>query len=139
MNTTENKNVDLVVDANVPYQVVAKFETVEFSDTGRELGSTVIDLSGSSFKGSVFSSLESNKRKLGDLTITTTDAKNGMVVIAMTKAIVDTLAAVTDYPVDKFNPRLRQVGVYDIILTKSDKTSYRILEGRVFINQGVTV
>lgn len=135
--STENKVVDISVEANIPFSMVMQFEDVD--DTLQTETITPIDLTGCTFKGVIKNSLEEDGQLLETLSITISDATHGIVSVSLSKAQTATLTVAASKQRDKYNPRLRFAGYYDIIMTKvSTDTNFRVLEGKVFISDGVT-
>lgn len=133
----ENKMVDLSVEANIPYDLLLQFEDVETLLDSEVI--TPINLAGSTFKGVIKDSLEPSASLLETFTITVVDSANGVVGISLSKAQTANLTIKASKIRDKYNPRLRFVGYYDIIMTKtSSNTNFRVLEGKVYISDGVT-
>lgn len=136
---TENKTIDLTIDENVPYSLLLAF-TDENTDVF-PVTATPIDLTGFTLRGTIKNSLESNAITIVNFTTSIVDAAQGVANISLSAANTATIAAAASPTRDKFNPRLRFVGYYDILMTRtgSAPASFRILEGAVYISDGVTV
>lgn len=133
----ENKMVDLSVEANIPYGLLMQFEDVETLLDSENI--VPINLSGSTFKGAIRASLDPGAALLETFTITVVDAASGVVAVSLSKTQTANLTTKASKIRDKYNPRLRFVGYYDIIMTKtSSNTNFRVLEGKVYISDGVT-
>lgn len=133
----ENKMVDLSVEANIPYGLLMQFEDVETLLDSENI--VPINLTGATFKGAIKDSLDPGAALLETFTITVIDAANGVVGVSLSKTQTANLTTKASKIRDKYNPRLRFVGYYDIIMTKtSSNTNFRVLEGKVFISDGVT-
>lgn len=133
----ENKMVDLSVEANIPYGLLMQFEDVETLLDSENI--FPINLAGATFKGAIKDSLDPGAALLETFTITVIDAANGVVGVSLSKTQTANLTTKASKIRDKYNPRLRFVGYYDIIMTKtSSNTNFRVLEGKVFISDGVT-
>lgn len=133
----ENKMVDLSVEANIPYGLLLQFEDVETLLDSEVI--TPINLAGSTFKGVIKDSLDPGAVLLETFTITVVDSANGVVAVSLSKTQTANLTTKASKIRDKYNPRLRFVGYYDIIMTKtSSNTNFRVLEGKVYISDGVT-
>lgn len=133
----ENKMVDLSVEANIPYGLLMQFEDVETLFDSENI--FPINLTGATFKGAIKDSLDPGAALLETFTITVIDAANGVVGVSLSKTQTANLTTKASKIRDKYNPRLRFVGYYDIIMTKtSSNTNFRVLEGKVFISDGVT-
>lgn len=133
----ENKMVDLSVEANIPYGLLMQFEDVETLLDSENI--VPINLTGATFKGAIKDSLDPGAVLLETFTITVIDAANGVVGVSLSKTQTANLTTKASKIRDKYNPRLRFVGYYDIIMTKtSSNTNFRVLEGKVFISDGVT-
>ncbi|XAG95869.1 L-shaped tail fiber protein [Kononvirus KKP3711] len=133
----ENKMVDLSVEANIPYGLLMQFEDVETLLDSENI--VPINLTGSTFKGAIKASLDPGAALLETFTITVVDAASGVVAVSLSKTQTANLTTKASKIRDKYNPRLRFVGYYDIIMTKtSSNTNFRVLEGKVYISDGVT-
>lgn len=133
----ENKMVDLSVEANIPYGLLMQFEDVETLLDSENI--FPINLTGATFKGAIKDSLDPGAVLLETFTITVIDAAKGVVAVSLSKTQTANLTTKASKTRDKYNPRLRFVGYYDIIMTKtSSNTNFRVLEGKVFISDGVT-
>lgn len=133
----ENKMVDLSVEANIPYDLVMQFEDVETLLDSENI--FPINLTGYTFKGVIKESLDPEAALLETFTITVLDAANGVVAVNLSKTQTANLTTKASKIRDKYNPRLRFVGYYDIIMTKTNSnTNFRVLEGKVYISDGVT-
>lgn len=129
--------VDLSVEANIPYGLLMQFEDVETLLDSENI--VPINLTGATFKGAIKDSLDPGAVLLETFTITVIDAANGVVGVSLSKTQTANLTTKASKIRDKYNPRLRFVGYYDIIMTKtSSNTNFRVLEGKVFISDGVT-
>lgn len=133
----ENKMVDLSVEANIPYGLLMQFEDVETLLDSESI--VPINLTGATFKGAIKDSLDPGAALLETFTITVIDAASGVVAVSLSKTQTANLTTKASKTRDKYNPRLRFVGYYDIIMTKtSSNTNFRVLEGKVYISDGVT-
>lgn len=133
----ENKMVDLSVEANIPYGLLMQFEDVETLLDSENI--VPINLTGATFKGAIKDSLDPGAALLETFTITVIDAASGVVAVSLSKTQTANLTTKASKTRDKYNPRLRFVGYYDIIMTKtSSNTNFRVLEGKVYISDGVT-
>lgn len=129
--------VDLSVEANIPYGLLMQFEDVETLLDSENI--VPINLTGATFKGAIKDSLDPGAALLETFTITVIDAASGVVAVSLSKTQTANLTTKASKIRDKYNPRLRFVGYYDIIMTKtSSNTNFRVLEGKVFISDGVT-
>lgn len=129
--------VDLSVEANIPYGMLMQFEDVETLLDSENI--FPINLTGATFKGAIKDSLDPGAALLETFTITVIDAASGVVAVSLSKTQTANLTTKASKTRDKYNPRLRFVGYYDIIMTKtSSNTNFRVLEGKVYISDGVT-
>lgn len=137
--STENKVIDVTIDENVPFGMVLQFLDVD-EVTGVE---TPINMTGYTLRGSISKTLEGTPSILAQFTTAIVDPAQGIASISLSKAQISTLAAAALPDRDKYNPRVRQVGFYDVILTRSslgsETSSTRIMEGRISVSDGVTV
>ncbi|QFR57725.1 hypothetical protein CPT_Slocum_168 [Serratia phage Slocum] len=136
---TENRTVDLTIDENTPFGMLLQFQDVDSSvypPTEKP-----VDLTGFTLKGVIRDSLENNAALLATFVTSVVDAKQGVASISLTAADTTNLGTKASNTRDKFNQRLRFVGYYDIIMSRSggvSPTSFRIIEGAVYISDGVT-
>jgi hypothetical protein len=136
--STENRTIDLTIDKNVPFGMLLSFSeenTDVFPPTN-----TVIDLTDFTMRGTIKNSLEANAQTLGTFTATILSASGGLAQISLTAAQATALSAAASDVRDKYNPRLRFVGYYDVLMTRggNNPSSFRVLEGTVYISDGVT-
>lgn len=131
----ENRTVDLVVDANIDFAYALAFENVSNSGFGEQV--SPMDISDLSLRGSISADIEGTEH-LADFSFRTVKPEAGITSIELDKATVKSLVEVADPERDKFNPRLRFVGYYDVISSNKGMSDVRILEGKVYISDGVT-
>lgn len=132
----ENRTVDLRMDANIDFGYLLQFTEVLVDDSGRETVNPV-DLTGFTFKGSISDELQSGKI-LANFDIEIADATKGIVTLFLAKDIVNTLPRRKDSKAEEYNSRLKFVGYYDVVSTNTLGSQVRILEGKIFISEGVT-
>lgn len=138
--STENRVVDIVLDQNVSYGLLMQFMDVD--ESAYPQTETPVNLTGVSLRASIKDSLESTGTKLADFTMAVLNAGQGQVSMGLPVATVNSIvskASPLRYP---YNPRLRFAGYYDVIMTKgtgASLTSYRVMEGSVYVSDGVTV
>lgn len=135
----ENRVVDLVVDSNVPFAYVLKFQdvTVGVNNDIEEL--VDVDITGATFKGFIKAGLDQSDTKITEFDAKVVTPKTGIATMSLTKEKVALLEKAASKERDKYNSRLRFVGYYDILMTMPNKQPTRILEGKVYINDGVTI
>lgn len=131
----ENRTVDLVVDANIEFAYALAFENVSNSGFGEQV--SPMDISGLSLRGSISADIEGVEH-LADFSFRTVKPEAGITSMELSKDVVKELHKVAEPERDKFNPRLRFVGYYDVISTNKGMSDTRILEGKVYISDGVT-
>lgn len=138
--STENRIIDLVIDENVPYGVLMQFMDVD--DSTNPPTETPVNLTNFTLKASIAKDLNGSAPILS-FTAATVEATGGIASLTLTKANVTTLAAAASQERDTYNPRLRFAGYYDVLMTRSPSTgepsSTRVMEGKVYISDGVTV
>ncbi len=138
--STENRVIDLVVDENVPYGLLMQFMDVD--DSVYPSTSKPVDLTGFSLRGTIKSNLEDGAETLASFTTSIVDAKQGVASISLPVSAVATIASKASKERDRYNPRQRLAGYYDVIITRtaigSAASSFRIMEGKVYISDGVT-
>lgn len=135
----ENRTVDLVIDGNVSFAYVLKFQDVSIGIAGAVESAVDIDITGAVIKGSIKKGLNSTDAKITDFDATVVTPKAGVASLSLTKEKVAIVAQAASSDRDKYNPRLRFAGYYDVLVTMPNKQPVRILEGKVYINDGVTV
>ncbi|EJT0117234.1 hypothetical protein NVX19_003485 [Salmonella enterica] len=138
--STENRVIDLVIDEKVPYGLLMQFMDVD--DGVYPNTSTPVDLTGYSLRGVIKNSLEEDAEVLATFTTSIVDAAQGAAAISLPIEAVNTIGEKASKERDKYNPRQRFAGYYDIVMTRdvigSSVSSFRIMEGKVFISDGVT-
>lgn len=137
--STENRTIDLTIDENVTYGLL-----LQFSDENADVfppTSTPIDLTGFSLRGDIKASLEPGAPVLASFTTAIVSAAEGIAQISLPVETTQLLAQGAKPSRDIYNPRLRLVGYYDILMTRQagdSPVSFRIMEGSIFISDGVT-
>uniref|UniRef100_A0AAU8EDW0 LtfC/p132/Gp6 beta-sandwich domain-containing protein n=2 Tax=unclassified bacterial viruses TaxID=12333 RepID=A0AAU8EDW0_9VIRU len=137
--STENRVVDIILDQNVSYGLMLQF--MDIDDSAYPATETPVNLTGVTLKSSIKDSLESTGVKLADFVVTVVNATQGQASLGLTAATVATIVSKASKERDKYNPRLRFAGYYDVIMTKGTgaaATSYRVMEGSVYVSDGVT-
>ncbi|EJB4242418.1 hypothetical protein MT068_001509 [Salmonella enterica] len=139
--STENRVIDLVIDENVPYGLLMQFTDVDESVYPNT--SEPVDLTGFSVRGQIKGSLEDGAPVIASFNTAIIDAKQGVASISLPIASVKTIGEKASKERDRYNPRQRFAGYYDIIMTRTavgtTASSFRVMEGKVFISDGVTV
>ncbi len=133
----ENRVLDLVVDSKIAFAYVLKFQDVTV-DAFDVTTLTDIDITGATFKSSIKDSLDAGSKLITDIDVKVATPKAGIATMTLTKDKVDIIEKAAVKERERFNPRIRFVGYYDVIMTMPNKTPIRILEGKVYINDGVT-
>ncbi|CCI88554.1 collar tail protein for L-shaped tail fibre attachment [Yersinia phage phiR2-01] len=138
--STENRVIDIVVDEKVPYGLILQFTDVD--DSTYPPTETTVNLEGYSLRGTIKSSLEEDAEVLANFTTSIVDAAQGAATISLTLADITNIAVKASKERDRYNPRQRFAGYYDILMTRdvigSEVSSFRIMEGKLFISDGVT-
>ncbi|AJA41762.1 L-shaped tail fiber assembly [Escherichia phage DT571/2] len=138
--STENRVIDIVVDEKVPYGLIMQFMDVD--DSVYPPSETPVNLAGYSLRGTIKSSLDENAETLASFTTSIIDAAQGAAAISLSVADVTNIGEKASKERDKYNPRQRFAGYYDILMTRdvigSEVSSFRIMEGKVYISDGVT-
>ncbi|QGH45228.1 hypothetical protein [Bacteriophage Eos] len=137
--STENRVIDIVLDENVPYGMIMQFFDVEQSVP--PFTETPVDLKDFSLRASIAKNLDGGA-KIADFITAIVDAGQGVASLSLTKANVASCAAAASKERDKYNARLRFVGYYDVIMTRTtigaEASSFRVMEGKVYLSDGVT-
>lgn len=138
--STENRVIDLVIDEKVPYGLMMQFLDVD--DSTYPPTNTPVKLTGYSIRGTIKTGLDENAETLASFNTKIIDAAQGAIAISLPVEAVDNIGEKATKERDKYNPRQRFAGYYDIIMTRdvigSAISSFRIMEGKVFISDGVT-
>ncbi len=138
--STENRVIDIVVDEKVPYSLIMQFMDVD--DSVYPPTEVPVNLTGYSLRGTIKSSLDENAEVLANFKTHVIDAAQGAAVISLSIADTTNIGEKASKERDKYNPRQRFAGYYDILMTRdvigSEVNSFRIMEGKVYISDGVT-
>ncbi|AXY85083.1 collar tail protein for L-shaped tail fibre attachment [Salmonella phage Sw2] len=138
--STENRVIDIVVDEKVPYGLIMQFMDVD--DSVYPSTEVPVNLTGYSLRGTIKSSLDENAETLANFTTRVVDAAQGAAAISLSIDAVTNIGEKASKERDKYNPRQRFAGYYDILMTRdvvgSEVSSFRIMEGKVYISDGVT-
>lgn len=138
--STENRVIDIVVDEKVPYSLIMQFMDVD--DSVYPPTEVPVNLTGYSLRGTIKSSLDENAEVLADFKTHIIDAAQGAAAISLSIADTTNIGEKASKERDKYNPRQRFAGYYDILMTRdvigSEVNSFRIMEGKVYISDGVT-
>ena len=138
--STENRVIDIVVDEKVPYGLIMQFMDVD--DSVYPPTEVPVNLTGYSLRGTIKSSLDENAEVLASFKTRVIGAAQGAAAISLSVADVTNIGEKASKERDKYNPRQRFAGYYDIIMTRdvigSEVSSFRIMEGKVYISDGVT-
>uniref|UniRef100_A0AB39C0X2 LtfC/p132/Gp6 beta-sandwich domain-containing protein n=1 Tax=Salmonella phage PMBT26 TaxID=3229745 RepID=A0AB39C0X2_9CAUD len=138
--STENRVIDIVVDEKVPYGLIMQFMDVD--DSVYPPTEVPVNLTGYSLRGTIKSSLDENAEVLANFKTHIIDATQGAAAISLSIADTTNISEKASKERDKYNPRQRFAGYYDILMTRdvigSEVNSFRIMEGKVYISDGVT-
>ncbi|WP_417644772.1 hypothetical protein [Citrobacter freundii] len=138
--STENRVIDIVVDEKVPYSLILQFMDVD--DSVYPPTEVPVNLTGYSLRGTIKSSLDENAEVLANFKTHVIDAAQGATAINLSIADTTNIGEKASKERDKYNPRQRFAGYYDILMTRdvigSEVSSFRIMEGKVYISDGVT-
>lgn len=138
--STENRVIDIVVDEKVPYSLIMQFMDVD--DSVYPPTEVPVNLTGYSLRGTIKSSLDENAEVLANFKTHVIDADQGAAAISLSIADTTNIGEKASKERDKYNPRQRFAGYYDILMTHdvvgSEVSSFRIMEGKVYISDGVT-
>lgn len=138
--STENRVIDIVVDEKVPYGLIMQFMDVD--DSVYPPTEVPVNLTGYSLRGTIKSSLDENAEVLANFKTRVIDAAQGAAAISLSVADVTNIGEKASKERDKYNPRQRFAGYYDILMARdvigSEVSSFRIMEGKVYISDGVT-
>lgn len=91
------------------------------------------------FSGKISKSLDEGSTPLLSFTFTIESATKGVLRMSLTDTQVKSLVTQASTERDKYNPRLRFLGYYDIISTHTPSSvDTRLMQGKVYISDGVT-
>ncbi|QIN91914.1 collar tail protein for L-shaped tail fibre attachment [Phage NBEco001] len=138
--STENRVIDIIIDEKVPYGLIMQFMDVD--DSVYPPTEVPVNLTGYSLRGTIKSSLDENAEVLANFKTRVIDAAQGAAAISLSVADVTNIGEKASKERDKYNPRQRFAGYYDILMTRdvigSEVSSFRIMEGKVYISDRVT-
>lgn len=137
--SVENKIIDITIEEHVPFALILQF--LDIDDSVYPPTEIPVDLTGYSLRGDIRNTLDDSAPIIASFTTSIVDAKQGAASISLSTADTSTIAIAASSNRDKYNPRQRFVGYYDLIMTRttgSTSSSFRILEGKVFVSDGVT-
>lgn len=138
--STENRVIDIVVDEKVPYSLIMQF--IDVDDSVYPPTEVPVNLTGYSLRGTIKSSLDENAEVLANFKTQVINAAQGAAAISLSIADTTNIGEKASKERDKYNPRQRFAGYYDILMTRdvigSEVNSFRIMEGKVYISYGVT-
>ncbi|AKN44407.1 tail protein [Salmonella phage vB_SalS_ABTNLsp9] len=138
--STENRVIDIVVDEKVPYGLVMQFMDVD--DSVYPPSEIPVNLTGYSLRGTIKASLDEDAEILATFKTRIIDAAQGAAAISLSVGDVNNIGIKASKERDKYNPRQRFAGYYDILMTRdvigSEVSSFRIMEGKVYVSDGVT-
>lgn len=145
MSYLDNKTLDIVLEENTDFGFRLTFheattECTEHPVTGEDTNCVEkripLPVTGLSFSGNIADSLEDDMTILASFSFSLLDAPSGIIEMTLSKDIVNTIAAVRD---SSTKDRLRLVGYYDVVsLDSSADITTRIMQGKVFVSDGVT-
>ncbi len=138
--STENRVIDIVVDEKVPYGLIMQFMDVD--DSVYPPSEVPVNLTGYSLRGTIKASLDEDAETLATFKTRIIDAAQGAAAISLSVGDVNNIGIKASKERDKYNPRQRFAGYYDILMTRdvigSEVSSFRIMEGKVYVSDGVT-
>lgn len=135
----ENRTVDLVIDSNTSFAYIMEFMDVT-TDFMNSIDSRVpVDLTGATFKGDIKKELDASAPVLSSFDFSIVTPKSGIATMSLTSAKVKAVADQASKERDKYNNRIRFAGYYDVLITYPNKQPMRILEGKIYVSDGVTI
>ena len=138
--STENRVIDIVVDEKVPYGLIMQFMDVD--DSVYPPSEIPVNLTGYSLRGTIKASLDEDAETVATFKTRIIDAAQGAAAISLSVGDVNNIGIKASKERDKYNPRQRFAGYYDILMTRdvigSEVSSFRIMEGKVYVSDGVT-
>lgn len=145
---SDNKTLDLVLEDNTNFGfLLSLYNTTEECTNHPVTGElincvevdTPLDVTGFAFAGKIAKSLEEGSLELTSFIFDIVEAPTGRVMMQLTETQIKNLVTNADAKRDIYNPRLRFLGYYDVNTTDLENTTVtRIMQGKVFISDGVT-
>lgn len=148
MSKYNEKSLDIVLEDNADFGLRLTLSSItEECDShpvsGEQINcrdvETPIDLTTITFSGSISKSLDEGSATIENFTFIVNDATSGQVEMTLTKAQVKALVTQASSERSASNPRQRFLGYYDVMSFESQaNVNTRIMQGRVYISDGVT-
>lgn len=146
MSYLDNKTLDIVLEENTDFGFRLTFTEVNTECdthpvTGEETNCkevrSTIDVSGLTFAGSISDSLGDDANELASFSFSTLGATDGLVEMLLDIAVINSIAG--NRPNMSPSERKRLLGYYDVIsVDTNSNTTTRILQGKVYMSDGVT-
>ncbi|CAM0080217.1 L-shaped tail fiber protein assembly [Vibrio phage D51] len=146
MSYLDNKTLDIVLEENSDFgfkltftevNTVCDSHPVSGEDTNCREVSAPLDVSGLTFYGNISPSLDDGASVLAAFSFSVLGAASGFIEMTLDQATVNSLSA--NRPNLPDSQRKRQIGYYDVIsVDPNSNTTTRILQGKVYVSDGVT-
>lgn len=146
MSYLDNKTLDIILEENTDFgfkltftQVTTTCDThpVSGEDTNCREVTEPLAVTGLTFSAEISATLEDGAPVLASFAFSTLGAPNGVIEMTLAKTIVNTLSENRgNVPA---SVRKRLIGYYDVIsVDPNSNTTTRIMQGKVYVSDGVT-
>ncbi|QAY02229.1 tail protein [Vibrio phage VspSw_1] len=147
MSVLDQKTYDIILEEGADYGLRLRLKETELQCTENPVtgaqencveAENPINLTFQEFSGTIADSFEETATEIGNFSFQKTDAVNGVVDMSLGRAEVLAMLPYAQPTRDKYNPRIRFLGYYDVLVrdTQSDVVT-RIMQGKVYFSDGV--
>lgn len=147
MSLLDQKTYDIILEEGADFGMRLRLKETEENCTNHPVTGqpencveveTPINLTNMLFAGSIATSLDDGSNPIGTFGFQKTDPVNGVVDMSMSRASIVALAPYASSVRDKYNPRVRFLGYYNVEVTdvEADVVT-RIMQGKVYLSDGV--
>lgn len=148
MSYLNEKTLDIVLEDNTDFGFRLTFKDIsqnctEHPVTGEQINCVDVendlDITDLTFEGDISLSLDEPSTALVSFTFTTVSALEGILDMTLTAAQIKGLVTQASSTRDKYDPRRRFLGYYDVNSVDSiSGITTRLLQGTVYVSDGVT-
>ena len=148
MSFLDEKTFDIVLEANTDFGYKLTLIKVEEQCTNHPVTNvpincveveTPIDVTLFTFTGNISTSLDEGSASQASFTFSKPDPTGGVVQMVLSNTIIKTLLPLASATRDTYNPRVRFLGYYDVmVLDSATNANTRVLQGKVYVSDGVT-
>lgn len=147
MSVLDQKTYDIILEEGADFGLRLRLKETELQCTQNPVTGNdencvevenPINLTYQEFSGVIADSFESDADTIGNFSFQKTDTVNGVVDMSLGRAEVLAMLPYAKPTRDKYNPRIRLLGYYDVLVrdTQSDVVT-RIMQGKVYLSDGV--